>query len=162
MPEAPGRDYPFKVNRGFAIFWTARTLSWAGTGISGVALPVLVYDRAGSPALTSLLAAVEALPYLVLGLLAGAVADRFPRRPMMVGCDLACAALMASIPVAWALGALTTGPLRRPPSPPPVSGGPTAGLPGRSHERPRAQYPAPGSRAPTRRTCRCGVLAASR
>ena len=27
-----------------------------------------MYDRTGSPALTSLLAAVEALPYLVLGL----------------------------------------------------------------------------------------------
>jgi MFS family permease len=109
VPGAAGRDYPFRMDRGFAVFWTARTLSWAGTGISGVVLPVLVYDRTGSPALTSLLAAVEALPYLALGLLAGAVADRFPRRRMMVGCDLACAALMGSIPVAWALGALTTG-----------------------------------------------------
>lgn len=44
------------------------------TGISGVVLPVLVYDRTGSPTLTSLLAAVEALPYLAFGLLAGAVA----------------------------------------------------------------------------------------
>jgi hypothetical protein len=93
----------------FAVFWTARTLSWAGTGISGVVLPVLVYDRTGSPALTSLLAAVEAVPYLAFGLLAGAVADRSGRRGLMVGCDLGCAALMGSIPVAWALGGLTTG-----------------------------------------------------
>jgi MFS family permease len=62
-----------------------------------VVLPVLVYDWTGSPALSSLLAAVEALPYLALGLLAGAVAGRFPRRRTMIGCDLACAVLMGSI-----------------------------------------------------------------
>jgi Transmembrane secretion effector len=100
---------PLRINNGFAVFFTARALSWAGTGISGVVLPVLVYERTGSPALTSVLAAAEALPYLVLGLLAGAVADRFRRRGLMVGCDLACAALMGSIPAAWALGRLSTG-----------------------------------------------------
>jgi hypothetical protein len=41
------------MNRGFAVFWTARTLSWAGTGISGVVLPVLVYDRTGGSAAAS-------------------------------------------------------------------------------------------------------------
>jgi MFS family permease len=91
------------------VFWTARTLSWTGTGISGVVLPVLIYDRTGSPALTTLLAAAEAVPYLALGLVAGAVADRFGRRGLMVGCDLGCAALMGSIPLAWALGELSTG-----------------------------------------------------
>jgi MFS family permease len=40
---------------------------------------------------------------------AGAVADRFGRRGLMVGCDLGCAALMGSIPLAWALGGLSTG-----------------------------------------------------
>jgi Transmembrane secretion effector len=98
-----------KIPRSFWVFWTARTLSWAGTGISGVVLPVLVYDRTGSPVLTTLLAVAEAVPYLALGLLAGAVADRFRRRGLMVGCDIGCAALMGSIPVAWALGGLTTG-----------------------------------------------------
>jgi MFS family permease len=80
---------------------------WAGSGISGVVLPVLVYQRTGSPALTSLLAAVEVLPYIAFGLLAGAFADRVRRRRLMVGCDLGCAALMATIPVAGAFGRLT-------------------------------------------------------
>jgi MFS family permease len=111
-PQArPARGYPFRADRSFTVFWLARTLSWAGTGISGVVLPVLVYDRTGSPALTSVLAAAEALPYLALGLPAGALADRSGRRGLMIGCDVACAALMGSIPVAWALGGLTTGPV---------------------------------------------------
>jgi hypothetical protein len=70
--------------------------------------------------------------------------------------------LVMCAPVAAAALLGLRSPLSRPPLPPPVSGGPTAGLPGRSHGRPRAQYPAPGSRASTRRTCRCGALAASR
>ena len=61
---------PLKKNGAFALFWAARTVSWAGSGISGVVLPVLVYQRTGSPALTSLLAAVEVLPYIAFGLLA--------------------------------------------------------------------------------------------
>jgi MFS family permease len=107
--DAGPRVGALKIPGSFWVFWTARTLSWTGTGISGVVLPVLVYDRTGSPALTTLLAAAEAVPYLALGLLAGAVADRFGRRGLMVGCDLCCAALMGSIPLAWALGGLSTG-----------------------------------------------------
>ena len=107
--DAGPRAGALRIPRSFWVFSTARTLSWVGTGISGVVLPVLVYDRTGSPALTTLLAAAEAVPYLALGLLAGALADRFRRRGLMVGCDLGCAALMGSIPLAWALGGLSTG-----------------------------------------------------
>ncbi len=98
---------PLRSDRAFCLFAAARTVSWTGTGISAVVLPVLVYQRTGSAALTGLLAAAEALPYLLFGLLAGAVADRARRRLMMAGCDLGCALLMASIPAAWAAGALT-------------------------------------------------------
>jgi MFS family permease len=81
----PQRRGPLAISGSFTVFWTARTVSWAGSGISGVVLPVLVYDQTRSPALTSLLAAAEALPYLAFGLLAGAVADRFARRRLMAG-----------------------------------------------------------------------------
>lgn len=107
VPGAPARTHPFWINGSFAVFWMARSISWAGTGVSGVVLPVLVYDQTGSAELTSLIAAAEALPYLAFGLLAGALADRLPRRRLMVSCDLGCVALMAAVPVAWALGQLT-------------------------------------------------------
>jgi MFS family permease len=120
-PDAGPAGGALKIPRSFLVFWTARTLSWTGTGISGVVLPVLIYDRTGSAALTTLLAAAEAVPYLALGLVAGAVADRSGRRGLMVGCDLGCAALMASIPLAWALGGLSTGLVWRRPGPRPRS-----------------------------------------
>ena len=75
-------------NQGFAVFWSARTISFAGAGITVVVLPVLVYGMTGSPAWVVSLGPIEAVPYLGLGLLAGAVADRMNRKKIMVGCDV--------------------------------------------------------------------------
>jgi hypothetical protein len=57
-------------NQGFAVFWSARTISFAGTGITVVVLPVLMYGMTGSPAWVASLGLIEAVPYLGLGLLA--------------------------------------------------------------------------------------------
>lgn len=77
--------------RSFRLFWLARTVSVAGSAVILLALPLLVLRLTGSALATSLVAAVEVLPYFVFGLLAGAVADRVDRRRLMVGCDLAAA-----------------------------------------------------------------------
>ncbi len=91
----------------FVRFWLAHTVTVTGTTVSSVLLPILVFERTGSPAQTSLVVAFAALPYLLLGLVAGAVADRSDRRRLMVGCELASAALVASVPAAAAFDALT-------------------------------------------------------
>ncbi|BBG04945.1 MULTISPECIES: MFS transporter [Pseudonocardia] len=87
-------------------YLTARVVSVSGSLVAAVALPVLVYRLTGSPAWTAAVAAVEALPYLLFGLVAGALADRVDRRTVMVGTDLAQAVLLAGIPLAWWLGVL--------------------------------------------------------
>ncbi|MCR2807508.1 MFS transporter [Paenibacillus soyae] len=48
---------------------------------------------------TSLVAASGSLPYLLFGLLAGALADRGSRKRIMIGCDLLSAAALASVPL---------------------------------------------------------------
>ncbi|KPM55451.1 hypothetical protein ACG83_08885 [Frankia sp. R43] len=88
----------------FVRFWCARTSSLSGTAVTTVLLPLLVFDPTGSAAWTALLTALGALPYLVFGLVAGTFADRVDRRRLMVGCDLASAGLLASLPLADALG----------------------------------------------------------
>ncbi|MFE2248732.1 MFS transporter [Streptomyces lavendulae] len=93
---------------GFGLFATARAVSWAGSSITAVALPVLLYARTGSASLSGLLTALEAVPYLVLGLPAGALADRWDRRRTMSRCSWYSAALIAAIPVAASLDVLTT------------------------------------------------------
>lgn len=86
-------------NRAFAVFWSARTISFAGTGITMVVLPVLVYSMTRSPAWVATVGLVEFLPYLAFGLLAGAVADRVNRKRIMVACDVTAAVLLVTVPV---------------------------------------------------------------
>jgi MFS family permease len=91
----------------FTRWYASRSISVAGTAASAVALPLLVYRTSASPTLTAAVVGLEALPYLLFGLFAGAAADRLNRRRMMVSADLACALMLASVPVADLLGVLT-------------------------------------------------------
>lgn len=94
-------------DRSFRLLWLGQTTASAGGQISRVVLPVLMYQLTGSATQTSLVVTAAAVPYLVFGLYAGAIADRSNRRAIMVGCDLTSAAAIASIPLAAALGVLT-------------------------------------------------------
>lgn len=79
----------------FRALWLAETFSTAGDQVARVALSVLVFDLTGSPGLTGLTYALTFLPALVGGGLLASLADRYPRRTVMVICDLICAALVA-------------------------------------------------------------------
>jgi hypothetical protein len=94
----------------FRRFLGARLISLTGTSVTYVAFPVVMYALSGrSPFLTALVAAFEALPYLLLGLPAGALADRFDRKRVMVVADVVNACVLASVPMAHWLGVLTVG-----------------------------------------------------
>jgi len=86
---------------------TAEGISATGSAVSAVVLPILVFQRTDSAAQTALIAGLRAAPYLLFGLVAGPVADRFDRRRLIVGGNLAEGALMATIPIASAAGVLT-------------------------------------------------------
>lgn len=94
-------------DRAFVLFWLAGAVSVAGSVITSVVLPILVFQLTGSALSTALLSSLTVVPYLLFGLLAGALADRIPRRRLMVGADLLNALLLASVPVAVALGVLS-------------------------------------------------------
>jgi hypothetical protein len=94
-------------DRDFRRYWVARMTSLAGSLATAVAMPVLVYRLSHSPSLTALTSVLEALPYLVVGLFAGALGDRWNRKRVMVTADLLSAVVIASVPVAWWLGGLT-------------------------------------------------------
>jgi hypothetical protein len=91
----------------FRRYWLSRVTSLSGSVITFVALPVLVYRLSGSALLTAVVSGLEAAPYLVFGLFAGALADRLDRRIVMVTADIACAAVIASVPIAHWAGVLT-------------------------------------------------------
>ena len=99
------------ANRDFRLWYLSRSASVAGTAASAVALPLLAYQQTASPGLTAAVVGLEATPYLLFGLFAGAAADRLRRKAMMVGADLGCALLLLTLPVTAALGTLTTWPV---------------------------------------------------
>ncbi len=96
---------------GFRLFATSRTLAWVGNTASAVALPVLVYQRTGSAALTGLMAAAESLPYLLLGMHVGALVDRRDGKRVMVVSALVTALALATVPLAEVLGVLSAAQL---------------------------------------------------
>lgn len=91
----------------FRRYWAARIASLSGSIVTAVAMPVLIYRLTASPGLTALTTTLEALPYLVVGLLAGALADRLDRKRVMVVADLLNVLVVGSVPLAWWLGVLT-------------------------------------------------------
>jgi MFS family permease len=93
--------------RDFRLLWAAQVFSEVGTGITRLAYPLFMLTLTGSPAQAGALAAVQALPYLMFGLVAGAVADRWDRKRLMIWCEATRGLLMLSIPVAIWLDRLT-------------------------------------------------------
>ncbi len=94
-------------DREFLQYLAARGLSGTGSMATYIAVPVLIYRTSNDAGLTALVAALEAAPYLLFGLVAGALTDRWNRKRVMVVADLLSAALLVSIPVAAALGEVT-------------------------------------------------------
>jgi len=96
--------------RNFLLLWTGETISQTGSAMAVVGVPLLAVEvlHASTFAVSALTAAAY-LPWLVIGLPAGAWVDRLPPRPLMIACDVVSALLFASLPVAAWLGVLTTG-----------------------------------------------------
>src|SRR2546430_11887586 len=95
-------------SRYFRFFWAARAISVAGDRISMLALPtVAILILSASPAQVGLLNATGTLAWPAIGLFAGVWVDRLRRRRILVATDLLRAAMLGSIPLAFALGHLS-------------------------------------------------------
>ena len=109
MSMSTGRtDADLRWRGGFGRIWGSIAVSLMGTQVSLLALPLtalVALDAA--PSQVALLAAAGTAPFLVFGLPAGAWVDRWSRRALMVTTDVLRGLLLASVPVAWALGVLT-------------------------------------------------------
>ncbi|MFD7654323.1 MFS transporter [Actinosynnema sp. NPDC059797] len=97
MAEAggPARLRAVLADREFQALFAAQLLSMVGDQLARVALSVLVYERTSSAGWTAATYGLTYLPDLVSGPLLSGLADRYPRRAVMVVTDLARAALVA-------------------------------------------------------------------
>jgi MFS family permease len=99
---------PLARNRNFSLLWFGEGVSVLGNATTSVLLPLLavVGFDAGAGWMGALTAAAW-VPWLLIGLPAGAWVDRLPARRVMVVSDLAAAVTLASVPVAWFFDVLT-------------------------------------------------------
>src|SRR4051794_37133192 len=98
---------PLWKNRDYLLLWCGQTISVIGTQVSQLAFPLLVLGLTHSPAQAEFVAAARSVPWLLFALPAGALVDRWDRKRTMILCSAGSALALASIAVAFALGALT-------------------------------------------------------
>lgn len=88
-------------------FWMGQTISTLGSSFTSFALPLLIFQLTGSPLNLALTVVVTVLPYALFGLVIGAWVDRVNRKSLMIVADVARTLVIASIPLASALGHLS-------------------------------------------------------
>ena len=89
-------------SRSFLLYWRANAVSAFGTYITLLALQTLVVlTLHGSAADVGWLNSARWLPYLVVGIVVGALVDRHPRRQVLIATDLAQAILLGAVPLLW-------------------------------------------------------------
>ncbi len=98
---------PLARNRDFKVLLTSQGVSALGDAVTFTALPLLVLALTGSGLVMGIVGALQAIPDLVFGMVAGALADRTDRRRMMLLADLGRAGLTALIPLSVILNGPT-------------------------------------------------------
>lgn len=99
---------PVWRNRNFFLLWTGQSLSRVGTQVTQLALPLtaaLLLD--GTPLQVSAVTAIEFLPAMLFGFVAGVWVDRLDRRAILIWTDLGRFVSLGAIPVAYLMDGLT-------------------------------------------------------
>jgi MFS family permease len=94
----PNREHT-RLSTPFRWLWAGATASNLGDGMVLAAGPLLVASLSRDPLAVALAVFVQQLPWVLFGLLAGAVIDRIDRRLLMVFVNLARSLVMAGIAV---------------------------------------------------------------
>lgn len=87
-------------HRRFRRLFTAQVVALVGTGLLTVALGLLAYDVAGSHAgaVLGTALAIKMVAYVFVAPVIAAVADRVPRRTLLVSADAVRAAIAVTLP----------------------------------------------------------------
>jgi MFS family permease len=92
----------------FLKLWAGETISMFGSQVDDLALgfvAIVVLDASAFE--VAVLGTLNFLPFIIFALPAGVWVDRFRRKPILIGGDFARAALLATVPLAYAADALT-------------------------------------------------------
>ncbi|MFI6476393.1 MFS transporter [Nonomuraea sp. NPDC050663] len=96
-----------KIGAEFHKLWGASAVSNLGDGLNLVAGPLLVATLTTDPVLVAGAGLVQQLPWLLLALVGGAVADRVNRQRLFIVVNLCRAAVLAALALSVATGTVT-------------------------------------------------------
>lgn len=108
MREREQRTMPSSLwtNHDFLLVWLGQAVSYFGTRVSNLALPLIALAITHSAAQAGFLASARMIPYLIFGLPAGALVDRWNRKTVMIVCDLVRFLALGFVPLAYVFGHL--------------------------------------------------------
>lgn len=75
------------INKNYILLLIGQTISQLGSSMTGFALVIWAYSSSGQVMASSLLAICSTIPYLIVSLLGGAVADNMNKKKIMLICD---------------------------------------------------------------------------
>src|SRR5437764_5616471 len=78
---------PLKRPGDFRLLYFGQMISSFGSAVTYVVLPVQTYQLTKSTVMVGLLSVAEFAPMLLVAFFAGALADHFDRRNILLGCD---------------------------------------------------------------------------
>src|SRR5688572_32872381 len=94
MPDAPSppergegrsrRAFTALRYRDFRRFWIAALVSNSGTWVQGITVPFVLYALTGQALWVGLASFAQFVPFLLAGPCAGSLADRLPRRTLLL------------------------------------------------------------------------------
>ena len=96
-------------HRNFAVFWVGALLSNTGSWMQNITVPFVVYELTRSAGWVGFAAFMQMMPNVVVGPLAGAIADRFPRRRVLMVTQSLQAVVAVALWAVWAAGVATPG-----------------------------------------------------
>ncbi len=112
MTSEGGRGNGLRSDGTFRLIWFGTAASRLGSSVASVATPLVALEVLDASAFTiSLLMAAAWIPWLLIGLPAGAWVDRRAKRPVMIASDLVAAIAVLSVPLAAWLDVLTVAQL---------------------------------------------------
>ncbi len=109
MSRALDRIAPPRMGASFRWLLSSTWVSNVGDGLALAAGPLLVASQTSNAVLVSMAVLLQRLPWLVLGLYAGAIADRVDRRRLVMAADAARALVVAVLCVAIVTGTVNIG-----------------------------------------------------
>lgn len=105
LPEPDTSEHRSGLGRDFWLYFSSQLISQVGSSFTLFALPLLVFELTHSPTNLAITTVTEFVPYLLFGLILGALVDRIDRKRMMLVTDVARGLVIIVLP-ALALGGL--------------------------------------------------------